>query len=105
MNDPNQETLLEFPCDFTIKVMGYAEDDFDALVVSLVREHCQDIAEGAVTTRTSKGGKYLSVSVTVTATSKPQLSNRFKRSGGRSSCPRLPLFQRSSGGTARPYRF
>ncbi len=73
MKDPDQQTLLEFPCEFTVKVMGYAEEDFDALVVSLVRQHCQDIAEGAVSTRASRGGKYLAVSVTLTATSKLQL--------------------------------
>jgi putative lipoic acid-binding regulatory protein len=78
MNDPQQETLLEFPCDFTLKVMGQAAEDFDSLVVSLVRQHCSDIAEGAVSSRSSKGGKYLSVSVTITATSKQQLDNIYQ---------------------------
>ncbi len=67
------ETLLAFPCEFSIKAMGLSDPDFDALVVGLVRQHALDIPENAVRTRSSKGGKYLSVTVTITATSKAQL--------------------------------
>jgi len=67
------ETLLEFPCDFPIKVMGRAEPGFDALVVELVRRHAPDLSEGAVSTRPSKGGKWVSVTVTLRAESKSQL--------------------------------
>jgi putative lipoic acid-binding regulatory protein len=72
MND-NEETLLEFPCDFPIKVMGRAEPGFDCLVVELVRKHAPDLKEGAVTSRPSKGGKWLSVTVTLRAESKSQI--------------------------------
>ncbi|MEJ2591019.1 MAG: DUF493 domain-containing protein [Candidatus Thiodiazotropha sp.] len=68
-----EETLLEFPCDFPIKVMGRAEPGFDALVVELVRKHCPDLREGAVSIRPSKGGKWVSVTVTMRAQSKSQL--------------------------------
>ena len=69
----SEETLLEFPCEFSIKAMGLAIPDFDVLVVEIVRRHAQDIHEGGVTTRPSKNGKYLSVTVTIDATSKKQL--------------------------------
>lgn len=72
-----QETLLEFPCDFPIKAMGVADNDFESLVVSLVRKHVPDLGEAAVKSRDSKSGKYLSVTVTVTATSKEQLDNIY----------------------------
>lgn len=72
-----QETLLEFPCDFPIKAMGMADNDFESLVVSLVRKHVPDLGEAAVKSRDSKSGKYLSVTVTVTATSKEQLDNIY----------------------------
>lgn len=64
---------MEFPCVFPIKAMGNAAEDFDAVVVSIVRRHAPDIAEGAVKTRASAGGKYLSVTVTIHATSRAQL--------------------------------
>ncbi len=72
-NPDDDETLLEFPCDFPIKAMGHADTDFDLLVVELVRKHAPDLSEGAVKTRPSKAGTYVSVTVTVTATSKAQL--------------------------------
>ncbi len=67
------DTLLEFPCDYLLKVMGRAEPGFDSLVVELVRRHVPDLREGAVTSRPSKGGKWVSVSVTLRAESKAQL--------------------------------
>lgn len=68
-----EETLHKFPCEFSIKSMGLAESDFDALVVGLIRPHVPDLCESAVKTRPSKNGKYLAVTVTITATSKAQL--------------------------------
>jgi putative lipoic acid-binding regulatory protein len=68
-----QDTLLEFPCDFAIKAMGVTCDELDAVVVEIVRRHVDDIAEGAVSCRQSSGGKFTSVTVTIRATSKPQL--------------------------------
>jgi putative lipoic acid-binding regulatory protein len=73
-----QETLLEFPCQFPIKAMGRAHDDFEAQVVSLVRKHVPDLGEAAVKCRDSQGGKYLSVTITVTATSREQLDNIYR---------------------------
>jgi len=72
-----KETLLEFPCQFPIKAMGLNCDEFETRVVSLVRKHCPDLGEGAVICRDSKGGKYLSVTVTVCATSREQLDNIY----------------------------
>lgn len=73
-----QDTLLEFPCQFPIKAMGRADGDFEALVVSLVRKHAPDLGEAAIKTRDSQGGKFLSVTVTVTATSRDQLDNIYR---------------------------
>lgn len=68
-----EESLLEFPCDFPIKVMGKAEPGFDTMVVELVRKHAPDLHEGAVSCRESKGGKWISVTVTLRAESKSQI--------------------------------
>ncbi|MDD1622827.1 MAG: DUF493 domain-containing protein [Methylococcaceae bacterium] len=67
------ETLLEFPCQFPIKAMGKSRDDFDAIVVEIIRRHVSDIREGAVTTRPSRAGTYTSVTVVIEATSREQL--------------------------------
>jgi len=71
--DNQQETLLEFPCDFPIKAMGETSDDLDQIVIEILRRHVDDIAEGAISRRQSSGGKYTSITVTIRATSKPQL--------------------------------
>lgn len=69
----NEDSLLEFPCEFPIKAFGAADNDFDALVVSLVRRHAPDLSEGKVHSRLSNGGRYMSVTVTINATSRAQL--------------------------------
>ena len=68
-----EETLLKFPCEFALKAMGLAADDFDALIVEIVSRHVEEIGEGAVRTRPSREGKYLAVTVTFIATSKREL--------------------------------
>lgn len=70
--------LLEFPCELTIKAMGLAEPAFELLVVELVRSHCPDLSEDAVSTRASKGGKYHSVSVLVNAQSREQMDALYQ---------------------------
>ena len=49
-----EETLLEFPCDFPIKAMGVASDDFHTVVVGLVRLHAPDLPDSAVKSRPRK---------------------------------------------------
>ena len=70
-------TLFEFPCDFPLKVMGFAADDFDALVVAIVRKHVDDLREGAITAKQSRNGKYVSITVTIQAQSQAQLDGIY----------------------------
>ena len=76
------ESTLQFPCDFPIKVVGHHNADFEAQVVSRVREHVPDLGEGAVRNRPSHGGKYLAVTVTVRATSQAQLDAIYRELSG-----------------------
>ncbi len=69
----SDETLLTYPCQFPIKVMGKSNLEFDLLVIEIVRRHVPDLQEQAVTTRPSKDANYLAVTVTIEATSKAQL--------------------------------
>lgn len=66
-------TLLEFPCEFPIKIMGHADVDLDAIVYALVRPHVPDLGEGAIRSRLSAQGRYQAVTVTITAQSREQL--------------------------------
>lgn len=69
---PIPETPLQFPCIFPLKVMGKATNNFEAFVVAVVAKHAPNSAR-SVLTRPSRGGKYLSVTVTFVAESKTQL--------------------------------
>ncbi len=64
---------MTYPCRFRVRAMGLDQDDFDALVVEIIRRHCPDIHEGAVSIRPSKNGKYISVSVDIEAQSREHL--------------------------------
>lgn len=68
-----QESPLKFPCEFPIKAMGKADCELDVIVVEIIRKHAPDLTEGAVYTRDSTAGNYVSVTVTVNATSRQQL--------------------------------
>ena len=58
--------------------MGANTGDFESLVISIVGKHTSPLAEGAVTTRLSRGGKYLSVTVNITAESQEQLDAIYR---------------------------
>lgn len=67
------ETLLEFPCQFPIKVMGRVDVEFDLVVIELIKSHVQELAPDAVKVRPSKAGNYVAMTITITAVSKSQL--------------------------------
>jgi len=72
------ESPLSFPCQYPIKVLGYWADDFDALVLQIVRRHVPNLGEGAVRSRVSRGGRYVSVTVTIEARSRNQLDAIYR---------------------------
>jgi uncharacterized protein len=72
MSEP-QETLLTFPCRFPIKAMGPAGRGLEAVVVEIVSRHAEGVDETAITVRESRGGKWIAVTLTIEAHSKPQL--------------------------------
>jgi uncharacterized protein len=73
MPPTDQPTGFVFPCSFPLKVFGRDTDDFEALVVAVVRRHVGGDEDLTVTSRQSHGGKYLAVTVTFTAVSRQQL--------------------------------
>ena len=68
-----QTTLLEFPCEFPIKAVGKHADDFEDHIYKLIQAHVPELERSAVTTRDSRGGKYLAVTVHITAHSQAHL--------------------------------
>ena len=71
------ETLLEFPCEFPVKAMGLACDELEIAVLEIINRHVEDLGVDAMRLKSSKNGKYLSITVTVTARSKQQLDSIY----------------------------
>lgn len=72
MIDPTRD-IMTFPCEFPLKAFGKNTDDFEALVVTIVRRHVPDLDDSAVSSRTSGGDAYRSVTATFIAHSREQL--------------------------------
>ncbi|MBS4097876.1 MAG: DUF493 domain-containing protein [Sulfuricella sp.] len=68
-----ETSLLEFPCDFPIKVMGETQDGFAEAMLVLVKRHAPDFDPATLEMRASKGGRYISLTFTVRAVSQAQL--------------------------------
>lgn len=75
-------TLLEFPCDFPVKVMGAARDGFAQAVLEIVLRHAPDFAAATMEMRPSRAGNYLSLTCTIRATSKAQLDALYRELTG-----------------------
>ena len=73
-----KDTLLEFPCDFPLKIMGKAHDELAQVVLTIVTKHAPDFDGATMEMRASSGGNYLSLTCTVRATSREQLDTLYR---------------------------
>ncbi|MDN7971009.1 YbeD family protein [Burkholderia multivorans] len=73
-----KESLLEFPCDFPIKIMGKAHPEFKDTIFKVVSVHDNEIDLEKIEERASSGGNYTGLTVTVRATSQEQLDNIYR---------------------------
>ena len=69
----HQESLIDYPSQFPIKVMGRNAEGFVAAISSIARQFDPGFDAATVELRDSKAGNYLGVTLTVTATSRAQL--------------------------------
>ena len=75
---PAQDTLLEFPCAFPLKIMGLANVALAQTVLDIVLHHAPDFDGATMEMRASKAGNYLSFTCTVRATSRAQLDALYR---------------------------
>lgn len=71
--DSEPPSLLTFPCVFPMKVVGRREDGFAQTVSEIVLRHATDFRPQTMEMRSSKNGRYLSLTVTINAKSREQL--------------------------------
>jgi putative lipoic acid-binding regulatory protein len=79
-------SLLQFPCDFPLKVLGRKSDDFRSVVLGIVQKHAGDIAPEQIEERPSRDGNYLSLTCTFAAQSREQLDALYREL---TSCERV----------------
>ena len=84
MNEPvnpiirPEDSLIEYPCAFPIKVMGVHVETFVETVVAIVVEHDPAFDPSTLEHRPSSSGKYLGLTLTITATSREQLDDLYR---------------------------
>ncbi len=75
--DNEQESPIKYPCAYPIKAIGHYADDFADIVIAILQHHDPDLDPGTLEKRLSNGGRYLSVTVTITAQSREQLESAY----------------------------
>lgn len=78
MADRHHDSLLQFPCEFPIKVIGRREDGFQCLVAEIVGRHAPDLDLNTLRTRPSSNGAYESVTLILHANNLAQLDAIYR---------------------------
>jgi len=75
---PPEQSLIEYPSAFPIKVMGAKVDGFEEAIVAVARNFDPAFDAATIERRPSKGGNYLGLTITITATSREQLDELYR---------------------------
>jgi len=78
VNTPEEESLIDFPCDFPVKVMGAAIPEFHSRIADIAAKHDPDYNSEDNKIQHSKTGKYVSLTLNIHATDKPQLDALYQ---------------------------
>jgi len=72
------ESLLKFPTDYPIKVLGRPTDEFRARVHAIMLKHAPDLEPSRMSERLSERGNFLSISYMIVAQSREQVTSLAK---------------------------
>ncbi len=75
---PPDQSLIEYPCDFPIKVMGLQVDGFVEALVRVAQHFDPEFVTDRLELRPSSTGKYVGVTLNVRATSREQLDELYR---------------------------
>ncbi|OFZ73741.1 MAG: hypothetical protein A2W04_02680 [Betaproteobacteria bacterium RBG_16_64_9] len=73
-----EQSVLAFPCQFPIKVMGKRQKAFAQTILEVVRRHAPDFDAATMEMRSSREGNYLSLTFTIRAVSRSQLDDLYR---------------------------
>lgn len=69
----SEDSLMEFPCHFSVKAFGEKDADFEDIIFNLVKAHVTELERGDLSYKLSSNGRYISVTVNIIARSQAQL--------------------------------
>ncbi len=72
------ESLVKFPCEFPIKVMGAALPEFHEKIDEIAKKHDSEYLSSETTQNTSKTGKYVGLTLNIHAKNKQQLDALYQ---------------------------
>lgn len=75
---PPEQSLIEYPSRFPIKVMGLNADGYVNAITQIAERFDPTFDASTVEVRASSGNKYLGVTITITATSREQLDELYR---------------------------
>lgn len=75
---PHDQSLIEYPSEFPIKIMGLMQESFAQTIVDVVILHDPTFHAGKMEMRPSTKGTYLSLTVTILAVNREQLDNLYR---------------------------
>ena len=70
--------LADYPCDFPIKILGHTRAGFAQAMLEIVKRHVPDFDGSSMEMKSSKRGKYLSLTCVIRATSREQLDRQVR---------------------------
>lgn len=82
MRHSPEESLIEYPCDFPIKVMGVKTEDFASTIIQVTCAFDPSFNSSRLEVRDSKAGNYQSLTLTIRATSREQLDELYRTLSG-----------------------
>ena len=75
---PPEQSLIEYPSRFPIKVMGLHAEDFVHAITRVALQFDPYFDASTIEQRPSSGGKYMGLTITITATSREQLDELYR---------------------------
>jgi putative lipoic acid-binding regulatory protein len=75
---PPDESLIEYPSAFPIKVMGANVPGFEQAIVDVALRFDPAFDPSTIEKRPSRAGNYLGITITITATSREQLDELYR---------------------------
>lgn len=74
----SDESVMEFPCSFPIKLMGRETAEFRRIARAIVERHTGPVDDNSIESALSRNGRFVSITITVVAESREQLDNIYR---------------------------